>query len=207
MKICSTCGMVYHRKDCEYCRRAKSWEPATILSIFTPRIQQDLQELDLKNIKKEEISKVYEGTSVLLQGSTGTGKTIYAANLMTKVHHLSYIHRFEKIRTFDFLSTPWMLEQFRRSYEDPGLRGKVERWKTTDLLILDDIGVEKTSDWVRETLYNFINYRYEYQKRTIYTTNLSAEELSNSLDSRIPSRITQMCEIKKYFGETDKRIK
>ncbi|AFC61974.1 DarB-like antirestriction [Clostridium phage phi8074-B1] len=57
------------------------------------------------------------------------------------------------------------------------------------LLIMDDIGAEKPSDWVRETLYNIINNRYMDMKSTIFTSNCTPEQLESQLGNRIKSRV------------------
>jgi DNA replication protein DnaC len=63
-----------------------------------------------------------------------------------------------------------------------------------DLLILDDLGVDKPSDWVLNVLYNIINYRYENLKKTIITSNFSLDEIAEAFnDNRITRRIERMC--------------
>lgn len=59
--------------------------------------------------------------------------------------------------------------------------------KSVDVLILDDIGTEKLTDWVNETFYEIINQRMLNKKITIYTSNCTVEALKH--DERIKSRI------------------
>ena len=58
-----------------------------------------------------------------------------------------------------------------------------------NLLIVDDIGAEKPSEWVRERLLSFINTRVSNELTTIYTSNLSLERLREKMGDRIVSRI------------------
>jgi hypothetical protein len=70
-----------------------------------------------------------------------------------------------------------------------------------DVLVLDDLGVEKTSEWVQETLGLVINTRYNARRATIVTSNLR-DPLDNTdmnsfmvqLGGRSRSRLLEMCE-------------
>lgn len=78
----------------------------------------------------------------------------------------------------------------------------LESLNKVNVLILDDFGVEKMTDWAYQMLYSLINYRYENLKTTIYTSNLDLEELAaHTGDSRLTSRIQEDCTIIKFDGE------
>jgi DNA replication protein DnaC len=74
-----------------------------------------------------------------------------------------------------------------------------------DILVLDDMGAEKTSGWVNDRLYAIINHRYERKKTTIITSNHSNIELQEQVGNRIYSRLNEMCDWKLFDGE-DYRI-
>jgi DNA replication protein DnaC len=57
--------------------------------------------------------------------------------------------------------------------------------ETVDLLILDDLGAEKDSDWAGAKLDALIDFRYENQRDTVFTTNLDIKELSPRIASRV----------------------
>ena len=62
----------------------------------------------------------------------------------------------------------------------------INKYSLVDWLVLDDLGIEKTSDWSFQTLYLIINQRYEKLKPVIFTSNLSLEELAGQLgDDRL----------------------
>ena len=70
-----------------------------------------------------------------------------------------------------------------------------------DLLVLDDLGAEKTSEWVEETLNLIVNTRYSEQRTTIFTSNYDDNPDSTDPDSllfrigfRMRSRLHEMCE-------------
>jgi DNA replication protein DnaC len=69
-----------------------------------------------------------------------------------------------------------------------------------DLLVLDDLGAERTSEWVQETLGLVVNTRYNERRATIFTSNLidSADNTDPrtfifQLGARTRSRLTEMC--------------
>ena len=77
-----------------------------------------------------------------------------------------------------------------------------------DLLVLDDLGAEKTSEWVEETMNLVVNTRYNERRPTIFTSNyedLPDEEgdpqsLKARVGFRIHSRLHEMCEFLEYEG-------
>lgn len=72
-----------------------------------------------------------------------------------------------------------------------------------DVLIIDDFGVEKAKDWRNEKFYNIINERYISKRTTIFTSNYSLEDLErNGYDSRIISRIKEVCYIIPFPGDS-----
>jgi DNA replication protein DnaC len=75
------------------------------------------------------------------------------------------------------------------------------------LLVLDDIGAEKTSEWVEETLNLIVNTRYNERRITIFTSNYEEKEDRTDPDSllsrvgfRMHSRLYEMCEFLEYDG-------
>lgn len=80
---------------------------------------------------------------------------------------------------------------------------KANKWS---FLVLDDLGVEKSSEWVQQTLYTIIDRRYRNMERTIITSNLTLSEISNKISDRIASRISEMCKVINLKGK-DRRIK
>ena len=74
-----------------------------------------------------------------------------------------------------------------------------------DLLVLDDLGAERVSDYVVDRLYVLINGRYENDTATIITTNRTVEELRAQIGARIASRICEMC-VQMEFPQGDYRL-
>jgi DNA replication protein DnaC len=76
-----------------------------------------------------------------------------------------------------------------------------------DLLVLDDLGSEKTSEWVEETMNLIVNTRYNQRRHTIFTSNYDdtpddadPDSLKARIGFRIHSRLHEMCEFLEFDG-------
>ncbi len=145
----------------------------------------------LNEFKESIIQNVSEGKNLYIWGkATGCGKTSWACKIMG--------HYFRKI-AFDtgleneglFIYLPTFLEDLRNSYSNPDedIAEVLEMLKKCKLLIIDDIGAEKVTEWVRERLVSIINVRVSGGLSTIYTSNLSPNELLAEFEDRIASRV------------------
>jgi DNA replication protein DnaC len=76
--------------------------------------------------------------------------------------------------------------------------------RTTELLILDDLGTENTTPWAREKLFQIVNSRYLERLPTVFTTNVDLDKL----DGRIRSRLcdTQLSQLV-YIDAEDYRLR
>lgn len=68
-----------------------------------------------------------------------------------------------------------MAYRVKNSWDSPESNDKMlfERLKKSELLILDDLGTEKHSEWIEEQLFSIVNYRYERDMPIIITSNIS----------------------------------
>ena len=160
-----------------------------------------------------EFAKAYiegknDGTGLLLIGGVGSGKTHLAAAIINAI--LDYIPvpdseaeesamysdqsggRYYGIR---FVCTVALLEEIRSSYDkDEDTQEIVQRYKTAKLLVLDDLGAERPSEWVRERLFDIIDYRYNECLPVIITSNANLQELRQHLGDRLCDRIRSICQ-------------
>lgn len=84
-----------------------------------------------------------------------------------------------------------LLTRLKRTYDrkdDVAELDIMRLLKDIDLLLIDDIGVEKTTDWVKSKFYEIIDYRHN-RKSTIYTTNLAGQEMHDKEGQPLVSRI------------------
>ena len=86
-----------------------------------------------------------------------------------------------------------------------GVNGLKDKILKVDVLILDDIGKERLSDWALERLFIIINERHANNLRTIITSNNSLEELFRKTQPAIFSRIASKS-ILLHFQGKDKRL-
>jgi DNA replication protein DnaC len=129
------------------------------------------------------------GRGLWLMGDVGTGKTTLAM-LVSK-------SALEADHTVAIYSLPRLLSRIRRTYDaEAGEQGYLEffdRLTSVDLLHLDDLGAEKSSDWVLEQLYSIVNERYETQRSMLVTTNLDQAQLEEQIGARTVSRLVEIC--------------
>ena len=189
----------------------KRWEENVrdkYLEGFTPRIQRDIDLVEETEEFQSDLIKLRSGSSLLIVGGVGCGKTLYASKLALSCMRQTFFER-GGLRNFCFETVPKLLNEIRDSFDNTEIRSEevINKYLEADLLILDDLGVEKVTPWVLQTLYIIVNDRYEYLKPTIFTSNLSGGEMADKFDDdRIPSRIVGMCNIR-HLGNKDRRIK
>jgi len=124
---------------------------------------------------------------LFLFGKAGTGKTHLAVKIAQEVKSL-------RVR---FIKVPRLLLELKSNFDGKGWENEqiIDRLANVDLLILDDLGAEKASEWVAETIFVLIDERYGNMRPTIITSNLSPDELVERLGDRIFSRIAGTCEV------------
>jgi DNA replication protein DnaC len=129
------------------------------------------------------------GRGLWLMGDVGTGKTSLAM-LISKA-------ALERGYSVAIYSLPRLLARIRRTYDaDAGEQSYLEffeRLTAVDLLHLDDLGVEKRTDWVLEQLYALVDERYESQRSVLVTTNLDQAKLEEQIGARTVSRLVEIC--------------
>jgi DNA replication protein DnaC len=144
---------------------------------------------------------IASGSGLLVHGGVGTGKT-----------HLAVAMLYELVSKYDhsemqFVPVPDLLDAIRATYNGKEPDGDIlKRAQEVSVLVLDDFGTDRVTDWAREKVYQIINHRYNYELTTIITTNLSPSKLAAHVGDRIASRLMEMCRTVKVEGE-DRRAK
>jgi len=147
--------------------------------------------------KEDVVNKVESGENLFIWSTgTGNGKTTWATKIANYFIRKSVFKK-EIENLVVYVNVPTFLEQLRASYDQklPEVDLLKERLLNAKLAILDDIGAEKSSAWVVERLYEIINYRDNEMLSTIYTSNVSIQDLEDRLDKRITSRIKNSTQI------------
>lgn len=161
-------------------------------SIVLEANMNDLPAFEALNEYKEAVlEKVEAGEGLYIWGkSTGCGKTSWACKIMGYYFRkIAFTTGLENEGLYIFL--PTFLEDLRDNYDskDPDFEQVLSMVKECKLLIIDDIGAERVTEWVRERMVSIINARVSNNLATIYTSNLSPEELKSGLGDRVASRV------------------
>jgi DNA replication protein DnaC len=119
-----------------------------------------------------------EGRNLVLFGPVGTGKTHTAIAAVRALFERSAYGAL-------FLPVVELLDQLRPGGPD----GALERAAAANVLILDDLGAEKPSDWTGERLYSIVNRRWLEQRPTVATSNIPPDELAERVGERTYSRL------------------
>jgi DNA replication protein DnaC len=116
---------------------------------------------------------------LLLQGGYGCGKTHLAAAVANFVVGMG-------VPTL-FLTVPDLLDALRFAYgaEDTTFEERFDQIRNANLLILDDFGTQNATGWAQEKLFQIVNYRYINKLSTVFTTNLSLDEIEPRIRSRL----------------------
>ncbi|MGZ4298994.1 MAG: ATP-binding protein [Solirubrobacteraceae bacterium] len=139
------------------------------------------------------------GRGLWFMGNPGTGKTTLAM-LVSKA-------ALDAGRTVAIYSLPRLLSEIRDVFRaDGSFVALLDRLTHVDLLHIDDLGAEQTTEWVLEALYSIVNARYEDERSIVLTTNcMDRDELCAQITPRTVSRLTEMCDELPLAG-TDHRM-
>ena len=138
-----------------------------------------------------------------LIGPPGIGKTHIAASVLRQVI-------LEKRARGLFYDVRDLLRIIRSTYNPIVRTAEMDILRPVmeaDILVLDDLGAEKPSEWVEETMNLIVNTRYNEKRPTIFTTNYIDIPDETDLDSlkvrvgfRMHSRLHEMCDFLEYDG-------
>jgi DNA replication protein DnaC len=157
--------------------------------------------------------------SFFIHGGGGVGKTYLLCAMMRKnIEDIIKLEAIKKESIYDnepprlyipdppmFIPVPELMLRFKNTFNKGSEDEILKIYTKTPFLGLDDLGAEKVSDWSIQMLYLLINRRWNDEKRTVITSNLSLGKIAERLDDRIASRIAGMCVCRELKGE-DKRL-
>jgi DNA replication protein DnaC len=157
---------------------------------------------ELNEFKENIVSNVREGSNLYIWGkSTGCGKTSWACKIMSYYFRkIAFTSGLENEGLYIYL--PTFLNDLRDSFDskDPEFKKQLEMVTSCNLLIIDDLGSEKLTEWVRERIVSIIHTRVSNGLSTIYTSNLSPDELRQEMGDRIASRVLGCSQIVEITG-------
>jgi DNA replication protein DnaC len=176
---------------------------------FSDRRGEGLSPQDLQSLEKAfraalDFAEKPDGWLVF-SGPYGCGKTHLAAAIGN--------YRTEEGRPPVFVTSIELLDHLRSTF-NPESKVRFDRqfkeFQTCSLLILDDLGTEAATPWVKERLYQLFNTRYNAKLPTVITTSQRVDEIDDRLRSRMLDK--RLCKIlgitaPSYHGSKHKRRK
>lgn len=140
-----------------------------------------------------------QGKGLLFYGTVGTGKSYMSACIANALLDKGY---------------EVLMTSFSRIAETAfGLKNKQEYYDSINryqLLILDDLGVERNTEYMQEIVFKIIDSRSRINLPLIVTSNLTSQEFKNPVginNQRIYSRILEMCHPIQVVGEDQRKLK
>ncbi len=144
---------------------------------------------------------------LLFSGNVGVGKTHLAVSILKGLTERGFACLFYEFGT--------LLKEIQSSYNPNTFTSELSVLApvlNADILVLDELGASKPTDWVRDTLHHIINTRYNERKFTIFTTNYLDERatdrdetLEDRIGVRARSRIYEMCQTVVIEGEDHRK--
>ena len=156
-----------------------------------------------EEVKQTFAEQIRNRNGMYIYGEAGVGKTHLACALAKYLLESGIDVMF--YNTGDFLEK--LREEFQKTNGEEDYFFSLFR-ETMDfkgVLVFDDIGAEKISDWARERIYLIINKKYEDMVPIIFTSNVDLEIISARMGDRVASRIKVMTKEVKQGGK-DRRL-
>lgn len=198
-------GTYTEAAKCPFCERDRL--AATVRNFIPPRFRAPI-EIPAAVTAWAELGRKAQG--LYLAGQVGTGKTHTAwgavaawcvATGLSPVNGPVAEWGGHTAPPVIFTRMTDLLDDLRPG-DDSRLR--IRDCQNTPLLVIDDLGAEKASEWTQERFYSIIDHRYANCMPLIVTSNIPPRELAEQTGERSASRLAEMCQIVPMTG-TDRR--
>jgi len=153
----------------------------------------------ISEYRKNIIENFLIGKNLIMFGNYGTGKTMLMS-ILCDIAAEEYLFDCKFINIVD------LLQEIQSSFKGEKDTAKIiEKYKTADFLFLDDIDKKTPTQYLKEILYSFVNYRIEKQLPIVVSFNHTLEELDSSLGEDIVSRLAGNAQVV-HFAHENMRI-
>ncbi len=146
-----------------------------------------------------------DSVNLLFRGGTGLGKTFLAASIAKSVSERGFSVVYD---TAISVMEAFELQKFDRGGDgSDDVSSRIRRYADCDLLILDDLGTEMTTNFTQSALYSLVNGRLLSGGKTIITTNLTEDDLRRRYIPQIVSRLEGEYLVLNFAGRDIRAIK
>lgn len=151
---------------------------------------------------------------LFIHGRVGVGKSATCTLLLmerVKAWFGSWdgSHQEPEPMAYRFISYPLFVMKLQDAYirgeTDKTAYRMIQEASKIPILVIDDLGAEKLTDFVRQATYTLINEREQWRKTTYITSNWSVKEIADQIDVRVASRIVGLCDVIEMKG-SDRRV-
>ena len=192
------------------------------INTIKPKDGQELA-FDSAFVFTEKFLSEQKTKGILLVGGVGSGKTHIAASIVNSIANYQICEEYHSLTFADiqfganikyghkdwmsdsnliiFTSVVDMLDNLKENW---GLK-ELRKYQTCNLLVLDDFGTERPTEWALETLFKIVDYRYNEELPMIITTNYTPKDLKNHVGDRIFDRIRSMCALVPVTSESNRQ--
>lgn len=146
---------------------------------------------------------------LLFLGPCGVGKTHLSVALLKQI----ILEKRDFGLFYDFRD---LLREIQSSWNNVSQASELEVLRpvlSADVLVLDELGANKPTDWVRDTIAHIINCRYNDKKLTVFTSNYpdtaekpGEETLTDRIGARLRSRLYEMCKVIEIKGKDFRQV-
>ena len=115
------------------------------------------------------------------------------------INHIDYVcfisvtEFFEKLKVLIAKEETWLYDEM------------ITHLKKVELLVLDDLGAEKSSEWTKSVLFEIVDYRYNEMLPMLITTNCPPKELKEKIGDRNYDRIREMCALVSVTAKSQRK--
>lgn len=143
--------------------------------------------------------------NLFLTGAPGLGKTFLSACIARTVSEGGHSVVYD---TANNIFAQFEARKFLRDSQNlQDARDETRRYLTCDLLILDDLGSELTTQFIQSALYELVNTRLVAGRHTVISSNLSMEEVAQRYSPQIASRLEGEYNVLHFYGEDIRKLK